>query len=270
MGIYDSTKTRVIPTFKRIISEKPEKNKWLDELIFLPSTREGKKEVASAGVPTKNDWCYYGDGSWNTLGEKKLAPPVSLLSWLIRNLHSMGVDKTLGNDETSAKRRGLIDGNTAIIEEALGKIRHGHAPKQWYVLEGYSQPDVFIETDEAIIVIEGKRTENGPTTKTTWMPGRHQMLRHIDNAWEIRGRRKVYGFFLVESCDGICMDVPAEWYDFADQTISAKAIAGSLPHRSQDEARQIANCFLGVATWQKLVDTFELKPSEALPDQCGS
>jgi hypothetical protein len=58
-----------------------------------------------------------------------------------------------------------------------------------------------IETPDALIVIEGKRTESGATIDTTWLTGRHQIWRHIDAAWEIRGRRQVFGFFIVEGED---------------------------------------------------------------------
>lgn len=37
------------------------------------------------------------------------------------------------------------------------------------VLEGRSSPDVWLATPRAVVVIEGKRTENGPTTHTSFM-----------------------------------------------------------------------------------------------------
>jgi hypothetical protein len=88
------------------------------------------------------------------------------------------------------------------------------------------------------------------------MASRSQMLRHIDAAWEIRGRRDVYGFFVVEADDGT--GVPANWVHAAVGTVSCDSIRSSLPHRSPEEQTEIAACFLGATTWQAIVAAFDL------------
>jgi hypothetical protein len=110
-------------------------------------------------------------------------------------------------------------------------------------------------------VIEGKRTERQPTVCTKWMSGRHQMLRHIDCAWEIRGKRQVIGFFIVEG-DGNDEAVPSEWVDFARETISPSALASSLPHRGPEEQADIASCFIGVTSWQSVCRKFGINWAE--------
>lgn len=134
----------------------------------------------------------------------------------------------------------------------------------WHTFEGQTQPDVFIQTPDIVIVIEGKRTEREPTTSTKWMPDRHQMLQHIDCAWEMACRRKVIGFFIVE---GTARDpqVPPQWLEYARQTVSPEAIASSLPHRGPEEQRAIASAFAGVTTWQRVCQEFGIV-FEALPD----
>jgi hypothetical protein len=124
------------------------------------------------------------------------------------------------------------------------------------VLEGLTYPDVYLVTHDALVVIEGKRTEAGATTRTSWMASRSQMLRHIDAAWEIRGRRDVYGFFVVEADDG--QSVPAKWIHAAVSTVSSDSIRSSLPHRSPEEQTEIAASFLGATTWQAIVAAFDL------------
>lgn len=99
-----------------------------------------------------------------------MTPPVSLLSWLVRNLSEPDDGR-----EVDEHRARLIAGDATTISEALGLLRSGGIGKGWHVLEGRTHPDVFLETPDAVIVVEGKRTEPGPTTETTWMPGRHQM-----------------------------------------------------------------------------------------------
>ena len=41
--------------------------------------------------------------------------------------------------------------------------------KSWHLFEGETRPDVYIETPDLLVVIEGKRTEGGPTTSTKWI-----------------------------------------------------------------------------------------------------
>lgn len=149
-------------------------------------------------------------------------------------------------------------------------LKENPRERGWYVLEGLSQPDAYLETDEAIVVIEGKRTEPGPTIGTKWMPRRHQMLRHLDAAWEARGQKRVYSFFILEGEGGPdAVEVPARWVDAARNTISTTAICDSLPHRDAAEQLAIARCFLGVTTWQAVCKTFDIDWTK-LPDSAGS
>ena len=85
------------------------------------------------------------------------------------------------------------------------------------------------------------------------------MWRHIDAAWEIRGRRAVYGFFIVESdagsLDGI---VPEAWREAGQACLDPTALHASFPHRSAEEVVAISHCYLGVTTWQKVCEQFHL------------
>jgi len=99
------------------------------------------------------------------------------------------------------------------------------------------------------------------------MAGRHQMLRHIDCAWEIACGRKVIGFFIVEG-NNEDVEVPLNWIEFAKLTIRQDAIASSLPHRGPEEQRGIASCFAGVTTWQRLCEVFNIDWA-TLPDVVG-
>ncbi len=154
------------------------------------------------------------------------------------------------------------------MAKALKGLASGELGKEWYVLEGPSYPDAFIETPDALIVIEGKFTETGATTKTTWMPKRHQMLRHLDAAWEIRGQRSVYGLFIVESETPTQSDVPAKWSSIAASTTGEDALLTSLPHRKDsNERRQIAESFIGITTWQAIQKEFGLDASLLRPRQ---
>jgi hypothetical protein len=100
------------------------------------------------------------------------------------------------------ERKLLAGGDADTVVDALRGLRSPSGLRAWYLLEGPTVPDALLETPDALIVVEGKRTEAGPSTATKWLPGRHQMWRHIDAAWELKGRRRVYGFFIVETYNG--------------------------------------------------------------------
>ena len=96
------------------------------------------------------------------------------------------------------------------------------------------------------------------------MPVRHQMLRHMDAAWEIRGDRRVYGFFIVEATRG-SNTVPVHWVEAARDTLAPAAVSGSLPHRLPAEREEIVQGFLGVTTWQAVCHAYGLD-SDIMPE----
>jgi hypothetical protein len=139
--------------------------------------------------------------------ERGLQPTIALLSWLICNFREP-LAGLKGRPAIVAEPRKLAAGDPATVEKGIELLRTGK--RGWHIREGRTYPDAFSVTDDALIVIEGKRTEAGPTTRTSLMAGRHQMLRHLDAAWEIRGRRAVYGMFIVEG-DPANGGIPAVW-----------------------------------------------------------
>jgi len=242
MGKYDSTKTRVVPVFDQLYRNDSTGRSWLSKLISLPI---GGFPVRLSAVSD----LIIEDYEWGD-SEKKLNPPVALLSWLIRHPRRP-VSGELSSEPTKAtKREEWIGGSDARILEGLALLRTNPNDENWHLFEGQTQPDVFIQTPSVILVIEGKRTERCPTTSTKWMPGRHQMLRHIDCAWEVAGKRRVVGFFIVEG--GSDREVPAAWLEYAKRTSESDAIRSSLPHRGPEEQEGIGSCFAGVTTWQRV------------------
>lgn len=262
MGQRDSSKTRVTPVFDALYAADPTGRQWLPRLLMLP-----------AGG---NALCLSQDYSWEIRRkgwgdrEVQLAPPVALLSWLIRNPRNP-ISSSISSDPAVAnKRREWIAGSEDRIGEGLRLLQNNPTGETWHIFEGETHPDVFIETNDLVVVIEGKRTERHPTTTTKWMPGRHQMLRHLDCAWEARGRKALLGFFIVEGC-GLSIDTPPEWLAFAKDTVNPQTVASSLPHRGPQEQDAIASCFIGVVTWQRLCHEFADLGLvwTSLPDKCG-
>jgi hypothetical protein len=247
MGKYDSSKTRVAPVFNCLRAKDPTGRSWLPKLLDLPNRRN---EIS---LPSNCDFTIQR-ACWEP-NEIKLDPPVALLSWLIRNPTRPKSGELSADPVKQTKRRELISGCENRLVEALALLRHNPHNEDWHIVEGQTRPDVFIVTRDVSIVIEGKRTEREATTCTTWMAGRHQMLRHIDCAWEIRAKKQVIGFFIVEG-DGNEGDIPPHWLDYSRKTTSAAAMGASLPHRGPEEQGGIASCFIGVTTWQTVCREF--------------
>jgi hypothetical protein len=242
-GKYDSSKTRVKPVFDAL---RARGNGWLPQLLELPTGGCGDIQLRSGDLTVI-------ESHWEP-DEKCLNPPVSLLSWLIRNVKSLA-PKALDNDF----RRRLVDGDPETVERALHLLRSRDTSRAWYIFEGQTCPDVYLVAPDALVVVEGKRTERNTTNDTTWLSGRHQIWRHIDAAWEIRGRRSVSGFFIVESDEGSADgSVPELWREAGQACLDKVTLRTSFPHRSEEEIVAISKCYLGVTTWRKVCDKFDI------------
>lgn len=243
MGKYDSTKTRVSPVFAQLGRRK--NLDWLAELLALPQ-REGVTAARSVTPPLVAP-IRHGKT------EARIPPPIELLRFMIRNPDRLRRPSSLGRSpRTREKREALLSKHLRkpVQDEALALLAKRAPLRDWYVLEGPTQPDVCIETADALIVIEGKRTERDATRVTTWLDKRDQMLRHLDGAWEQRRGRRLYGFLIVENVGGV--EVPAHWRDVCEHTVSSQTLKDSLPHRSVAERAAIATSFLGATTWQRV------------------
>lgn len=254
MGKYDSTKTRVTPVFDSLLGRDPTGLSWLQQLLSLPKRATG--ESSSFSDRLRNLGALEAS-SWGA-DERSLPAPRSLLHWLLTNASSPSSSYWQKTSSSVEKRKQLlVDRDPKLVIEAIKKLEKTKLPaKKWFVLEGATRPDVFLQTAEVLIVIEGKRTEPGPTTKTTWMKRRSQMLRHMDCASEIAGTRTVLGFFIVESDDDNDRGIPKVWQDAATDTVTKEMLEASLPHRNEDFIEKLANGFLGVTTWQEVCEEF--------------
>ncbi len=238
MGERDSSNTRVVPVLDQLRARNDD---WVRSLLTLATHGSG------AAVPGDVS-LLYTSGFWGSR-ERPLEPPVALLSWLIRNC-----EPPVRTTSIPPERARLLEGDPSTIATALDRLRS--AKRGWHIFEGPSYPDAYIETPGALVVIEGKRTEAGPTTDTTWRSGRHQIWRHLDAAWEVRARRSVFGLFLVEGTAPNPTKVPSVWQDASASALTAETLRCSFPHRGATERAAIVQGFLGVATWQAVCSHF--------------
>jgi hypothetical protein len=250
MGKYDSSRTHVAPVFNRLVDEDIDGSTWLEPLLALGS-RSTETSDFHPGHLTPNQPRWWGKN------ERRLDPPRNLLLWLVANASPPSNDKLWGGLASRKKREKLVTRDPATIAEAHRLLKTRTQPGVWYVLEGKSAPDVYLETATAVIVIEGKRTERAATSVTTWMPRRSQILRHMDAAYEIRGAKRVFGMMIVEGNGGAdAVTVSDHWIKQAHEQVLEHTLTASLPHRSAEERRNISAGFLGVTTWQRVCREF--------------
>jgi hypothetical protein len=161
MGRYDSSKTRVAPIFDALLARHPAGQSWLPTLLSLPTQLSQTADPLVCSPQPLVAW------AWGEY-ERPIAPPRSLLRWLVQHVTIAKGAKILGTSgETWARRQALLSRDPAMIAEALLLLDQPHLPERaWYILKGPSRPDVYLETPDLLVVIEGMRTESGPTRNT--------------------------------------------------------------------------------------------------------
>jgi hypothetical protein len=256
MGKFNSSTTRVVPVFDALFKRDPTAASWLKQLLDLGSSNVAAPENPGRLVPAHERW-------WGKK-ERRLQPPLALLEWLVENITPAAIAAS-DQSEAARKRRLLASGDESTLRDAIRGLRSGKTHRMWYTLEGRSAPDAFVETDQIVLVVEGKRTEASCTTKTTWMTERSQLLRHMDAALEISGDRQVFGLLLVEGDPADPMTPSKFWRDQARSQISDPLVASSLPHRTVTERDRIVSGVLGAATWQRVCSVFGI-PWPPAPD----
>ena len=242
MGKYNSSKYRVVPLVNTIKSNQQNFD------LFL-TTVHSKKIIPKLICPIEDNAYFCGDN------EKQLKPPKEHLRSLVKYIASKKIEPC----NVGSKRADLygFNGNkkrnTAELE-ALRCIDDVYdeqlLPKAWYIFEGATNPDIYIEGEDYVIICEGKWTESHITTKTTHLKSekeyRNQMVRHIQGALNST-KKKVYAFYIVDAkCDYI-----------NDLTEDAFKTQLEMETIKPKETADILSAFYGYTTWQELEDKID-------------
>ena len=242
MTRYNSSKYRVVPLMDAINGNLESINKLLALVGFSVNS-----------LPIH---CFYGDF------EKKLKPTKKHLIGLVDYLRQRKCNITDITDSEirgSNERRKLFFGseteknNTAnaakaIIEKEYDQINQ--QSKGWYIFEGYTHPDVFLEGEDYIILCEGKWTEAKITNETTHLKNargeqRNQMIRHIQATLNYCNTEKlVYAFYIVDSECG--------YLDALTKDAFCKQLNNETIQLPEKEKELISSAFYGYTTWQKI------------------
>ena len=73
--------------------------------------------------------------------------------------------------------------------------------KAWWRLEGVTYVDCALFTQSAVIFIEGKRTERGPSKEVLWYQQRNQIHRNLDCAAAYAQKERLQQYFVIAIVD---------------------------------------------------------------------
>ena len=240
MGKYNSSVYRVRPLME-IIEKKENYDSFLKLLSLV--------DIPALGQPHT----YQYDGE--SCSEKQLKPSKRHLSALIAYMAA----KQHTADVKNEKRKALFfpdpenpNGRAEACMEALAALENAYdslspSDRHWFLFEGSTHPDIFIEGEDYVIVCEGKWTEPNITTKTTHLSAdgesRNQMIRHIQGALN-HTDKKVYAFYIVEKGCGYEEDLTK---DRLAEQLETETIR--IP---DSEKEKILASFCGYTTWQEI------------------
>jgi hypothetical protein len=247
MGANNSSETRVVPVFDRLFHDDPTGATWLPGLLRLGS------RASADTAPT--DLACLVHGHVRTWGKNELSlpAPLALLEHLVKTINHRRVIASGDRGAVLAKRLALAQRDPVGLLEALNALGEGRRGRNWYVLEGNSRPDATLISSSVVLVIEGKCTERGCTSKTKWMGIRSQLVRHMDAASERFSGKRVLGLLIVEGDGGgEALDPSSYWEAESQAQYTLHMLQESLPHRTQHQRDAIANGILGVTTWQAI------------------
>jgi len=259
IGLYDSSITRVWPVFQTLIHKDPSGNSWFSNILKLADDKSQSSiqlimdftpllpEILQKREIGPRVLKYYGLNSieMESCFEKTIPPADGFLRWLILNPDRMTWPrrgKQTYSSNAQIKREQLFGrhGNEAVKTaqlEALGELERLGAQRshgKWWSFEGITQVDCFLETENFILLVEGKRTES-LSSKTDWYPHRNQLIRNLEVAQEISGRKSFAVLVIAEDEIG---EIPED------------VIQQSLPHFTKPECDALMQHYLGCILWE--------------------
>lgn len=251
MGNKDSSKTRVVPLMHFLGEDIGKINDFLSMFNF-------KNRHVQITDSIKR--IHYGNKSDGEPGEMAIPPATSLLIWYAE--HPEELDRTENKQNTKKQpsintiknREDFFNGNSEKKKEAVEKLKKMKTyPSRlpWYIFEGKTYPDIYIETESAIFIGEAKRTEPHLTGTVKWYKKRDQLIRHVDSV--IDSDKTVYSFFILEHRNYENLEKHGKNFSYYEE---------SLPHRQTypDQIQKIMDTYIGCITWDDLQEKFpELK-----------
>jgi hypothetical protein len=238
-GEKNSSLTRVRPFFSRLMARDPSGEDWLSKLLCaMPASSKLGEYAESPGRIAR-----VMPMAWSKR-EEMIGPPSAFLRWLL--LHPEELEWQEGGGTKDLIKRAWREKlccqsaepnpsqQQAAIAEGLRCLEQmGARDGAWWVFEGQTHVDFYIETNRGLrVYVEGKRTE-GLSRGTLWFRQRYQFVRNLEAARE-HANRKPYACLLMS-------EVPIQ--------IPKHLIASGLPHVDAAEQAELASGYIGNITW---------------------
>ena len=135
--------------------------------------------------------------------------------------------------------------NSEAIAE-LHRVGSAGSRRKWWAFEGHTEVDCYLQTDQLLLLVEGKRTA-GVTGSTAWLPKRNQLVRNLEVASELAGGKEYAVGLIVE--------------DDSDLGLATETIDDSVPHRSDAAREDLARHFLGAISWAEVCEALGIEVS---------
>ncbi len=252
-GLHNSSITRVRPFFKILFSEDKTGITWLPKLLkALPSKSIYAEKLVQYNsnlhpncttIINYKD-CILGNIQLESCFEFSLPPTKAFLKWLIENPQKLtwpAKGKKEYSEDTQLNRENLmskhgIESQVDTIGQALKLLETSVLRKEskpWWVFEGFTEIDCYLETEDFCLAIEGKRTEP-IASATSWFPQRNQIVRNLEVLKQKAGTKE-YALILMAE-DGI-------------DPITDTVFEQSLPHYDPAQILELKSHYLGCISW---------------------
>lgn len=276
-GRFNSSITRVRPVFQELLNRDRTGLRWLPALLGIATCNVDYAEKIQKNAGRIQTFCsdlrtyddrilkFYGVNNVQLEGcfERSLPPPSAFLSWLISHPEEMVWPHTRGRRRTFGQPTQLLreqlfgehggtqkDKIQRLALNELAELGGIGSLRKWWAFEGFSDIDCCLETDQLVLLIEGKRTEGlGPSTD--WYPKRNQLIRNLEVAESIASGREYAVMVLSEQDIGL---------------LSEQILAESLPHFGPVDRDRLMCHYLGCITWADVCKTTNI-PFSGLPGE---
>jgi len=254
MGRLDSSKTRVQPVFEALYRQDASGETWLRSLLGMAQREAGAETAAISPNLGRLASLHF---------EFPADPPRTYLHWLIehpQNLSSPPESRwRQWGRRTQDRRRALLAGNSTAQAEAIAQLNRARLPRRaWWRFEGVTYVDCALLTPSAVVFVEGKRTEMGPSKRVLWYPGRNQVLRVLDcAAAHARQTHRKHYFAILVVEEELVKGEPIRQAEIEGVTWPS-TVRDSLPHLTDEERTALLSHYLGVTTWQAIVAGLDL------------
>ena len=249
------------PFFRALLASDATGRSWLAGLLALTGSNLDGRASDLALKPELLQRRRYRDRAWGCMieleccFERPVPPPTAFLRWLLENSDQMTWREHKCGENTRKLRRDLLGMNGVAAQriarevalEALERVGAKRSRREWWAFEGFTEVDCCLETDDFVLFVEGKRTED-VSGEVSWWPTRNQVIRNLDCANDYANGQEYY---VMVMCDQ------------AAERPNARMLEQSLPHRTPQERREFERRYLGHVTWGDAVRKFSLDP---LPD----